>query len=113
MDDLKATALESMEKLLSEGLVDNRIFAQMVEYVYENTTDRYVSEGGKQVPRDELRTLLSACASANIEKWMAFNEFSKMVINNGEFAVDVLCQLKNNRTAFDVILAARKQKATK
>jgi hypothetical protein len=37
-----------------------------------------------------------------------------MVIRNGEFAVDMLCQLKNDPTALDGILAARRQqKATK
>lgn len=114
MDDLKAIALESTKDLLMEkGLLDIRFFTQVVEYVYENTTDRYESGKGK-APRDGLRGVVSARCCSNIETWVTSSEFLKMVIRNGEFAVDMLCQLKNDHTALDGILAARRQqKATK
>ncbi|KAF8537096.1 hypothetical protein BDD12DRAFT_848293 [Trichophaea hybrida] len=110
MDDLKVAAVNSMEDLLIEGRVHNSPFTKVVEYVYENTTDMSKIEGGKIVPRDELRASLSAYCCCYIEKWMAYEEFSTMARRNGEFAVDMLGQFKNDSSAW-MSMWRRKKKA--
>ncbi|KAF8250069.1 hypothetical protein K440DRAFT_619482 [Wilcoxina mikolae CBS 423.85] len=110
MDDLKVAAVDSMVDLLMEDAIHNSPFTKVVEYVYGNTTHMSKTEGGKTVPRDELRAILSAYCCCYIESWMDYEEFSTMVRTNSEFAVDMLYQLKGNSKAFDDIQSARRRK---
>lgn len=107
MNNLKIAALESMENVLAMGTLDFSTFMEVLEYVYGNTPNRFEANRVDAAPRDKLRAVVSARCCSNIEKWVTFNEFLKMAIRNGEFAVDMLCQLKSDRTALDGMLFAR------